>query len=148
MEEAADFSTQLADIVSPAMPMVAVYGSMWLFLLSMGVLALLLWGTWRWRRSALTQAMRRLKHLRAAYLAQTLSPRDAAYWLALVVKQRMRINHLAAVIALPDGLVNEKSRWERFAHRIHEARYAPHLSGEQEIHWLITEAKYWIKRWP
>ncbi|MCG6970544.1 MAG: DUF4381 domain-containing protein [Gammaproteobacteria bacterium] len=139
---------QLIDIISPSEPLASAQSATWLVVVAMTVLAMAVWAIWRWYSSERRQTMRQLKQLFAAYKAGELSARDVIFWLAAFLKARLRINHLSPVVALPMTLAAEQYRWQVFLQRLHETRYSPRNCSEQDVGFLFTEAKYWMRRWP
>jgi hypothetical protein len=148
MEEAVHSLNQLIDIISPVAPTASTETPVWPVIVVAAACFLGLWAIWRWYRSERQEILRCLKHLRAAYKAYELPTSEVTYWLADILKRRLRINYLSTEILLPTELTNEKARWETFLQRLHLTRYAPADCSEQEIRYLLAETHYWMRRWP
>jgi hypothetical protein len=148
MEEDAHSLSQLIDIVSPVAPTAGTETPVWLVVVVAAAFILGVWVIRRWYRSERQQILRRLKHLRATYKAYELSTSEVTYWLADILKRRLRINHISTEISLPVALANDQARWETFLQRLHLVRYAPADCSEQEIRYLLGETQYWLRRWP
>lgn len=148
MEEDAHSISQLIDIISPVAPTGSPQTPAWLMIIVASVVCLGFWVIWRWYQSERQQILRRLKHLRTAYKACELPTSDITYWLADILKRRLRINHLSTEITLPSALAKEQGRWKAFLWHLHQTRYAPVDCSEQEIRYLLAETCYWLRRWP
>jgi hypothetical protein len=117
-------------------------------MVAISAMALFTWLIRRWYRSERFQSLRRLNRLHAAFQAQELSPREVTYWLAVFLKWRLGINYLSPGVPLPIVSTSEQRRWDSFMQRLHTARYGPRPDESQEVLLLLSEAKYWVRRWP
>lgn len=149
MAEDGNSPGQLADIISPAVPLDGGDGYTWaVIVIAVAAAIPLVWLIWRWYRSQRQQGLRNIKQLRNAYRTNEITSHEACYWLAAFLKQRLRINRLSPGFPLPDRLVEDQDRWQSFLQRLHEARYAPCGGSGADIVSLLVEATYWMRRWP
>lgn len=148
MVEAVESPNQLIDIIPPTIPPAVETSDEWLAIIAVMATTAIILAFWRWYRSERQKSIRWLNRLRTAFQTQELTSREVAYWLADILKRRLHTNRLAPDITPPVVAAAEQKRWTEFMRRLHESRYAPNTSEDQNVGALIAETKYWTKRWP
>jgi len=149
-EQAGKFTSKLDgifDVLSPAMPVQTAYGSLFIFM----ILSLLLIASVmlvRRYHSVRGKASRELRSLKRTVQQQDVDHRQAAYTLAGILRNGLKLNSLSLDTHLPSSISSEHSRWQHYIERMASARYSRSGGDADTLSQLVNETCYWLRHWP
>jgi len=136
------------DILPPAIPEQTNFDSL-LTLSVAGLLLLIISAILVWRyTSSRGKASRQLRTLARLLQKPDFDHRQAAYTLAGILRNGLKLNRLSLDIRLPPAMLSDNSRWQQYIERMARARYSRDGSDPDALSQLLHETRYWLRRWP
>jgi len=126
------------DVLPPAMPLQTTLDG--LLPLSAAVLLILAITTmviWRYT-SCRGKASRELRTLARLLQQKSLDQRQAAYSLATILRNGLKLNRLSFDTHLPPSMSSEYSRWQNYIERMANARYSRNGSDSTTLSQLLN----------
>jgi hypothetical protein len=134
------------DIAPPAVPVEGAWDTLLPGLLAAIILALILFGVWRYYHTLRVRARRRLAGLRQQYERQQLDVRAASFRLAAILRISLRLRQLSTTGPLPASRQDLLPRWQDFMAGLQAARYARNEASREQMLILFDEAEFWLRR--
>jgi len=135
------------DVLPPAMPVQTAYGSLLVFTVIALLLVISVILVWRYH-SVRGKASRELRSLRHTLQQQDFDHRQAAYTLAGILCNGLKLNRLGHSTRLPSAMSSDHTRWQQYVELLASARYSRNGSGSDVLNQLVHETRYWLRRWP
>jgi hypothetical protein len=117
-------------------------------LLALSITLLIAYLLWRRRHSPRGQAQHQLTRLWQQHQQQHISAHQVAFRLAAILRNGLRLPHIASTVTLPATLQSQQARWHEFSERLHRARYASEEADADQLALLFRESRFWLRSWP
>jgi len=144
MNNTSHSKNQLLDIILPSAPPETVdYTSITIIAISLGLVAIL--GLLQLYSSNFKYRIH-ISRLRKELQTSRITPQQAAYQLANILKSAHKINDIKNMAV--NNAKERNKRWQIFLHKLSNYRYSNHKTESGDIFQLMDDAKYWLKRRP
>ena len=101
------------------------------------------------------QARRRIRHLHSSLPSKTGSTTidsneasNIAFQLARMLAVGLGVNSISSSTTLPDELSGYAQRWQDFSRQLDNLRYAKSNNDVSVLGGLLSEADFWLQKWP
>lgn len=138
----------IVDIEPPLLPPETNWDVLVIAVAALLLSAVLITMLWRRHHGLRGWARRCISQLHTANLRQQIDVRQAAFRIAEVLRTGLDLHQVSRATHLPHQLEGQQQRWDSFTDQLSRARYAPARCSRQEIEALLSEATFWLRRWP
>ena len=137
----------IEDILLPASPPPDAINTLLPYAATLLLVIIVVWLLWRLMFSVRAVSIRHLKHNTDSLVLQE-DYNAVIYHVAKCLRRRLKVNRLDHRVSLPSSLQPYQQRWYDFLDDMQESRYASCNHSRNHTLSLLSEAEFWLRKWP